>query len=73
MKRIQPQWVTNTFEYNTKVFVTHCGYVTPSWNRNPIWTDKARIIIILLKQDYKIQLANNKIQMALLTSCLVVR
>ena len=30
------------------------------------------IIIILLKQDYKIQLANNKIQMAWLTSWLVV-
>ena len=26
------------------------------------------IIIILLKQDYKVQLANNKIQMAWLTS-----
>ena len=30
------------------------------------------IIIILLKQDYKIQLPNNKIQMAWLTSWLVV-
>ena len=30
------------------------------------------IIIILLKQDYKIQLANNKIQMAWLTCWLVV-
>ena len=30
------------------------------------------IIIILLKQDYKVQLANNKIQMAWLTSWLVV-
>ena len=30
------------------------------------------IIIILLKQDYKIQLTNNKIQMAWLTSWLVV-
>ena len=30
------------------------------------------IITILLKQDYKIQLANNKIQMAWLTSWLVV-
>ena len=29
------------------------------------------IIIILLKQDYKVQLANNKIQMAWLTSWLV--
>ena len=29
-------------------------------------------IIILLKQDYKIQLANNKIQMTWLTSWLVV-
>ena len=31
-----------------------------------------KIIIILLKQDYKIQLANNKIQMAWLTGWLVV-
>ena len=30
------------------------------------------IIINLLKQDYKIQLANNKIQMAWLTGWLVV-
>ena len=30
------------------------------------------IIIILLKQDYKVQLANNKTQMAWLTSWLVV-
>ena len=30
------------------------------------------IIIILLKQDYKIQLGDNKIQMAWLTSWLVV-
>ena len=30
------------------------------------------IIIILLKQDYKIQFANHKIQMAWLTSWLVV-
>ena len=30
------------------------------------------ITIILLKQDYKVQLANNKIQMAWLTSWLVV-
>ena len=30
------------------------------------------IIIILLKQDYKIKLANNKMQMAWLTSWLVV-
>ena len=30
------------------------------------------IIIILLKQNYKVQLANNKIQMAWLTSLLVV-
>ena len=30
------------------------------------------IIIILLKQDYLIQLANNKLQMAWLTSWLVV-
>ena len=30
------------------------------------------IIIILLKQEYKVQLANNKIQMAWLTSWLVV-
>ena len=30
------------------------------------------IIIILLKQDYKVQLANNKIQVAWLTSWLVV-
>ena len=30
------------------------------------------IIIILFKQDYKIQLANNKIQMAWLTGWLVV-
>ena len=30
------------------------------------------IIIILLKQDYKVQLANNKIQMAWLTCWLVV-
>ena len=34
--------------------------------------DNNNIIIILLKQDYKIQLANNKIQMAWLTSWLVV-
>ena len=34
---------------------------------------KIIIIIILLKQDYKIQLADNKIQMARLTSWLVVR
>ena len=30
------------------------------------------IIIILLKQDYKVQLANNKVQMAWLTCWLVV-
>ena len=35
-------------------------------------TEKEKKIIILLKQDYNIQLANNKIQMAWLTSWLVV-
>ena len=41
-------------------------------NRGIIIARVIIIIIILLKQDYKVQLANNKIQMAWLTCWLVV-